>query len=227
VVNVTYGAAPGSRVWRNAVWHNGRMWYGQNAASDGFVSLSRELDIIAHELTHGVIDHSSQLVYQNESGALNESFCDIVGVIVKNWYGAPDREDVTTWNWEIGSDFRGPGKPLRDLQDPTRTGMPDHYSNRVTGPADYGGVHTNSNIHNKAAYNVLNATDDVGERVLPVRDAATLYYLSLVRLSPRATFREARQLLCDVAKTYYAGDPALRDRKISVIQSAYAAVGIE
>ena len=60
-----------------------------------------------------------------------------------------------------------------------------------------------------------------------MRDAATLYYLCLVRLTPRATFREARQELRDVTKTYFAGDPDVRDRKIAAIQSAYAEVGIE
>jgi Zn-dependent metalloprotease len=227
VVNSTYGQPGAPPVWANAVWHNGKMWYGQTGADQGsLVSMSRFLDVIAHELTHGVIDFSSQLVYKDESGALNESFCDIFGVIVKNWYFAPVRADVATWDWELGSGFRGNGKPLRDLSDPTRTDDPDHYEARYVGTWDYGGVHTNSNIHNKAAYNLLTATDEAGKRAFSVDEAVVLYYLCMVRLYSLATFQEALRVLTDVAKTYFAGNPALRDRKVAAITSAYAAVGI-
>jgi bacillolysin len=227
VVNATYGRVGNDPVWKNAVWHRKTMWYGQTPGAAGtLVSMSRYLDVIAHELTHGVIEHSSRLVYRDEAGALDESFCDIFGVIVKNWYEAPDRHDVATWSWEIAPGFRTGGKPLRDLQDPTRTGHPDHYANRYSGTADYGGVHTNSNIHNRAAYNVLTATDDNGARTFSVEDAAVLFYSCMVRLSPQARFTEALRVLTDVTKTYFAGDPDVRDRNLAAIRAAYGAVGI-
>jgi bacillolysin len=225
IVHCTYRSQPGSQVWANAVWHDGRMWYGQQPVNGRLVSMSRHLDIIAHELTHGVIDHSSQLVYRDESGALNESFADIFGVIIRNWYLAADRSDVGTWSWEIGSGFRPGGGPLRDLSDPTRTGDPDRYEARYQGASDYGGVHTNSNIHNKVAYHLLTMKED-DERHFPVEDAAVLLYLCMVRISAIATFDDALQTLIGIAKTYYGGESEVRGRKVAAIVEAYARVGI-
>ena len=113
------------------------MWYGQIMRDGRLVSLSRYLDVIGHELTHGVIETTSNLVYATQSGALNESFADIAGVIINNWYTAPDRKDVDTWNWEIGPGLRSDGRPLRDFADPTRTGHPKHMDNfRHLGPGE-------------------------------------------------------------------------------------------
>lgn len=68
--------------WKNAVWWQNRMWYGQF----GGTSLAKYLDVIAHELTHGVTQTTSNLIYRRLPGALNESFSDIFGVIIANWY---------------------------------------------------------------------------------------------------------------------------------------------
>ncbi len=189
-------------------------------------SFSRFLDVIAHELTHGVTEYTSSLVYQDQSGALNESFSDIFGVIIKNWYLVGPDSDVGSWNWEIGSGLGNGGLPLRDLSNPTRTGDPDHMDQYLVTTQDSGGVHTNSGIPNKAAYNLLTATDDQGQRVFPARDVAILYYLTLSRLNPLATFQKTLQVLLDVAETLYAGDPAERDAKRAHIRQAYEKVGI-
>lgn len=226
VVNCTYAADQAPPEWHNAVWWNGRMWYGQRDDGTGrLISFSRFLDVIAHELTHGVTDHSSNLVYKNQSGALNESFSDIFGIIIKNWTEVGPDTDPGTWDWELGSGLGSHGRPLRDLSNPARTGDPDHMDNFLVTTADQGGVHTNSNIHNKAAFNVLMATDAQGERVFPSREAAILYYLTLIRLSSLATFRMALVTLLDVAKTLYP-DPAERNLKLQAIRNAYGAVGI-
>jgi Zn-dependent metalloprotease len=92
---------------------------------------------------------------------------------------------------------------------------------------DSGGVHTNSNIHNKAAYNVLTAKDSNAERVFTPRDVAVLYYLTLVRLGALATFSDTLETLIDVAKVYYAGDATERAKKIKNIKKAYDSVGIQ
>jgi bacillolysin len=228
VVNCTYSAHQSPPTWNNAVWYKDRMWYGQAADASGrIVSYARFLDVIAHELTHGVTNYTAGLVYKNQSGALNESFSDIFGIIIKNWdVSREDGGDVSTWNWELGSGLGPNGLPLRDLSDPARTGDPDHMDKYLNTSADSGGVHTNSNIHNKAAYNLLTATDDGSNRVLTARDVSYLYYLTLTRLAPMATFSDALQGLIDVARTYYAGDEAERRRKIDAIRAAYAAVGI-
>ncbi|WP_454198720.1 M4 family metallopeptidase [Nocardia sp. Marseille-Q1738] len=216
----------------NAFWWKRKMWYGQIQRNGRLVSLSRYLDIIGHELTHGVIESTSNLVYATQSGALNESFADIAGIIINNWYNAPDPEDVGTWNWELGAGLRDDGRPLRDFADPTRTGHPEHMDQfRALGPGehpgpgnDQGWVHRNSNIHNKAVHNLLTMSKN-GERVFRVQDVAVLTYLAMARLTPRATFAEALQSIVDVARTYFGGDPDRKD-KIDAIREAYRLVGI-
>lgn len=231
-VNVTSPAAQTPPDWFNACWWNGRMWYGQVRDSAGkFHSFSRFLDVIAHELTHGVTECTASLVYRSQPGALNESFSDIFGVIIRNWYETGPNSSVSNWNWEIGSGLGKNGLPLRDMKDPARCGYPDHMSKYrklpETWQGDWGGVHVNSNIHNRAAYNVLTAGDDSGNRVFEPREVAILYYLTLTRLDKLADFAKTLQVLGDVASTFYAGDPPLRDQKIAAIKSAYAAVGIK
>jgi bacillolysin len=231
-VNVTSPAAQQPPEWFNACWWNGRMWYGQVRDSTGkFHSFSRFLDVIAHELTHGVTERTASLVYRGQSGALNESFSDIFGVIIRNWYEAGPNGSVADWNWEIGSGLGKNGLPLRDMKNPARCGYPDHMSKYRNLPetwqGDWGGVHINSNIHNKAACNILTAEDEVGNSVFEPREVAILYYLTLTRLDKLADFAKTLQVLVDVASTFYAGNPALRDKKIAAIKTAYAAAGIQ
>lgn len=232
LVNVTAQSMQPPPILLNAFWWQGRMWYGQIMREGRLVSLSRYLDVIGHELTHGVIESTSNLVYATQSGALNESFADVAGVIISNWYTAPDREDVGTWNWEIGPGLRDDGRPLRDFADPSRLGHPKHMDNfrqlqpgERPGPAnDQGWVHVNSNIHNKAVHNLLTMTKG-GSRVFSVQDVAVLTYLGMARLTPLATFSEALQAVVDVAQTYFGGNPDKKDT-IEAIREAYKLVGI-
>jgi Zn-dependent metalloprotease len=220
------GAA--TQEWPQAVWWANRMWYGQTRNDQGkLVSWSVHLDVMAHELTHGVTAHTANLMYRDESGALDESLSDIFGIIISNWYTAPDREDVSTWSWEMGSGLGPDGRPLRDLSDPRRTGHPDHMQDFVKTRYDSGGVHANSNIHNKAAYNVLTARTASGAPAFSVTEVACLYYWALTRLSETATFTQMLEALIDVAATYFRGDPTEMNDKIAQLRAAYAAVGIE
>lgn len=214
--------------WCNAIWWQNRMWYGQAKGNAGtFRTIATYLDIIGHELTHGVTEKSSGLIYQGQSGALNESFSDIMGVIIHNWYTAGPDAPVSEWTWEIGAGWNRDGKPLRDMSDPKRTGDPAHMDDFVRTREDAGGVHSNSNIHNKAAYNVLTAVDADKKSVFTPREVAILYYLCLVRLPQRATFKRTLRVLLDVATTYYSIDEAERNRKLRAIERAYAKVGIQ
>jgi len=228
VVNCTY-KPPGTKDWKNAVWSKKRMWYGQiqNAAS-GFDSYSRHLDVIAHELAHGVTETTAALKYINESGALSESFSDIFGIVVKNLYG-PDPDDVSKWDWEIGAGLGKNGGPLRDLSDPARTGHPDHMTGYKNLPAwqDSGGVHTNSNIHNKAAFHVLTAKDAQGSFLFPPKQAALLYYLTLNRLTAFATFGDVLSTIQNVIRTFWAGRPQEVQTRIDAVVAAYDRVGIQ
>ena len=238
VVNCSNSRDETPPVWHNAAWlraPHSRMVYGQAPGSSGaLVSFARFLDVIAHELTHGVTSTTSTLVYKDQTGALNESFSDIFGIMVKNWDPLdPDGGDVAGWDWEIGSGLGGGGLPLRDLSDPTRCKCgpgrqcPAHMDDYLVTTSDHGGVHTNSNIHNKAAHNLVTAVDAGGNRVLTPREAAYLYYLCLVRLSSLATFADARDGLVNAASTLFAGDAAKRQAAVAAIQQSYDAVGIQ
>lgn len=229
VVNVTYSGHPALEgEWHNAVWYDNRMWYGQDRDATGnLYSYARFLDIIAHELTHGITNHTSDLVYKNQPGALNESFSDIFGVIINNWYNVGPNSTTSQWNWEIGPGLGGNGLPLRDMSDPKRTGDPDHMDQYLDTVYDNGGVHTNSNIHNKAAYNVLTAKDQNGNHVFTSTEVALLYYLCLCRINELATFSDALEELVAVAKVHWSGDPQECNEKISYIKDAYQRVGIQ
>ena len=232
LVNVTAASMQPPPSLLNAFWFDSKMWYGQIMRGGRLVSLSRYLDVIGHELTHGVIESTSNLVYATQSGALNESFADIAGVIINNWYTAPVREDVETWNWEIGAGLRNDGRPLRDFADPSRTGSPKHMDDfrrlrpgeRPSNANDQGWVHVNSNIHNKAVHNLLTMKKG-GTRLFSVQDVAVLTYLGMARLAPLATFTDALQAVVDVAQTYFGGDADKKD-KIEAIREAYSLVGI-
>jgi bacillolysin len=225
-VNCTYPVDEPPPEWHNAVWYENRMWYGQVREGNDFRSYARHLDVIAHELTHGVTERTSDLVYKDQSGALNESFSDIFGIVIKNWYRG-ERDSVAKWDWELGSGLGENGGPLRDLSDPRRTGDPDHMNAFLQTRGDNGGVHTNSNIHNKAAYNVFVSRDQNGAYLFSPKEAATLYYLCLTRLGRTATFSKALEVLLDVARTYYAGDQAELAAKAAALTEAYGKVGIQ
>lgn len=228
VVNTTY-RPPGTQDWKNAVWYQNRMWYGQVKRADGsgFDSYSRYLDVIAHELTHGVTETTAGLKYLNESGALNESFSDIFGVIVKNLNG-PNKDDLAKWDWELGAGLRAGGGPLRDLSDPTRTGAPAHMNDYKHLPpsSDSGGVHTNSNIHNKAAFNVMTSKRDDATFLFTPEEAALTYYLTLTRLTAFATFADVLSTMQNVIRTLYAGRPDMIDERTKAVTAAYGAVGV-
>ena len=109
------------------------------------------IDIVSHELAHAITDNTSGLIYQNESGALNEAFSDIIGVSVEFFMAETGRHSKETADYVLGEDVIKPNG-VRSLADPLSLNDPDHYSVRYQGAADYGGVHTNSTIASHAFY---------------------------------------------------------------------------
>jgi bacillolysin/neutral peptidase B len=226
MVNTTYAQDEAPPNWHNAVWWNNRMWYGRvQNGNGGFDSFARYFDVIAHELTHGVTETTSALVYRDLPGALNESFSDIFGVIINNWYPS-EPNAVAGWNWEIGAGLGSHGGPLRDLRDPARAGQPDHMNAYTPMTRDNGGVHFYSGIHNKAAYHMLTAVDAQGGEVFGTREVALLYYLTLTRLTRMSDFSDCLRVLKSVIGTLYAGDPANVLLKRNAATDAYQKVGI-
>ena len=222
--------------WANAIWWKKKMWYGQVTTKKGKMrSVAASLDIIGHELTHGVTENTSNLVYRDESGALNESFSDIFGVIIANRVKGPAiYENPDKWNWAVGVDLGDNGKPLRSMKTPKMTGDPDHVDQmKDFDPADieedFGGVHTFSNIHNKAAYNLL--TTRTGKRrsktplIFRPDEVAQLYYFTLQRLDRLANFEDVLETMVDVVKTVYR-DPREQASKLAAVTAAYAEVGV-
>ena len=111
-----------TKEWDNATWFRKQMMYGQSKVNGKLRSWALSKDIVAHELTHGITDYTARLEYLGESGALNESYSDIFGVIVANI----GQTDVKKWNWLIGEGLFGPGTALRDMKKPEKFDQPSH-----------------------------------------------------------------------------------------------------
>src|SRR5262249_7098223 len=90
--------SPGGNEWLNAFWNSKQMVYGQRRVGAALKSLSVDLDVVGHEMFHGVTSSTARLEYVTQSGALNESYSDIFGVIIANF----DNLDIPNWNWKIG-----------------------------------------------------------------------------------------------------------------------------
>ncbi len=131
----------------NACYCGGNFVFGPGDSDALSTDDWNTLDIVAHEVTHGVISYSSDLEYSYESGALNESFADIFGVAVEQWMDGS--YDYGTW--AMGED-RGPA--IRDISDPNVHNHPDTYLGFYWyfGAFDNGGVHTNSGVMNHWFY---------------------------------------------------------------------------
>lgn len=185
--------------------------------------LAGALDVVAHELTHGVTDYSSQLIYQNESGALNESFSDVMAVSVE-FYFQPDKADYL-----LGEDVITPGG-LRSLARPADYGDPDHYSLIYRGAQDNGGVHTNSGVPNHAFYLAIEGgTNRVsGLRVTGVGSAnreqiEKVFYRAFTGMLPKsATFATARAATIQSARDLYGSGSAA----VTAVTQAWTAVGV-
>jgi thermolysin len=208
------------RNYNNAFWNGSQMVYGDGDGST-FISLSGGLDVVAHELTHAVTSSSSNLVYQNESGALNEAISDIFGTLVE--YYKNNNPD-----YEIGEDIYTPGTPndsLRSMSDPAKYGDPDHYSKRYTGTSDNGGVHTNSGIINKAAYLLAAGGTHYGVTVTGIGNdkvGAIYYRANTVYLTSSSTFSQARAALVQAAADLYGATSA----EVNSVKKSYDAVGV-
>ncbi len=191
--------------------------------------LAAALDIVAHELTHGVTDYSSNLIYRNESGALNEAFSDIMGTSVEFFFQTPG-PDLRQADYLVGEDAFRPGG-IRSMADPGWFGHPDHYSRRYVGTADNGGVHTNSGIANHAFYLAVEGGTNrtSGLRVDGVGGAnreqiEKVFYRAFTMLLPaNATFSVARAACEQAARELYGASSAA----YRAVQQAWAAVGVK
>jgi len=205
----------------NAYWDGYEIVYGDG--DDLFECLTCANDVIAHELTHAVTEHSANLEYSGQSGALNESISDIMAAVF-------DSQD-----WVIGEDagIAGGYGVLRDLERPER-GLPPQpatmagYVNLPEDAAhDNGGIHTNSGIPNHAAYLIATGIDALPE--LQGQGRAILgqitYGALTSYLTPTSGFIEARDSFVLAAGDLLLED-SLKSAVITVVKAAWATVGL-
>ncbi|MEK9138847.1 MAG: M4 family metallopeptidase, partial [Bacteroidota bacterium] len=203
--------------YNNAFWNGYFMTYGDG---DGvtFGNLAGALDIIGHEMTHGVIEATANLLYENQTGALNESYADVFGTFCE-FYARGQ-----AGNWLIGEDIYTPGisgDAMRSMQDP-HSGtdwQPSHMSEYVellnNGSNDLGGVHINSGIPNRGCYIIAST--------IGVQKTERIYYRALTMyLTNAAQFVDARNATLQAAADLYGRSSS----EYTAVESAFTALGV-
>jgi thermolysin len=214
---------------------DGIMIYGEGLPDDLVTTdgqswnyLAGALDVVGHELTHGVTDYSSRLIYQGESGALNESFSDMMGTAIEFFF-QPAGVGPLKADYILAEDVITPFG-LRSMANPNAFGDPDHYSIRFTGSQDGGGVHTNSGIPNNAFFLAIEGgTNRIsGVHVTGVGGAnreqiEKVFYRAFTQMLPAsANFKTARSATIQAARDLYGAGGAVE----SAVTQAWTAVGV-
>jgi Zn-dependent metalloprotease len=221
---VHYGSA-----YNNAFWNGSQMIFGDG---DGvlFTDFTKSIDVIAHELTHGVTEFTAALEYHNQSGALNESISDVFGSLVKQWVKKQAAEQA---DWLIGAEVFTPNvgadalrsmkAPGKAYNNPTlgRDPQPDNMSKYVNLPDtddnDNGGVHINSGIPNKAFY--LTATGIGG---FAWEAPGHIWYSALLASTASTNFQEFADTTYLKAGQLYGS----QSTEQQAVQTAWKEVGI-
>jgi Zn-dependent metalloprotease len=217
------------RNFNNAFWDGQQMVFGDG---DGilFADFTGSLDVIAHELTHGVTEFTAGLEYHDQPGALNESVSDVFGSVVKQWHLGQSADEA---DWLIGPEVFTPaaaGDALRSMKAPGtaydspvlgKDPQPDHMSGYVQLPNteedDNGGVHINSGIPNKAFYLVATG---IGGNAWEA--PAAIWYESLRASTATTQFQEfADTTHLKAGQLYGAGGAEQK-----AVEAAWSGVGI-
>jgi len=212
----------------NAYWNGSFALFG-NGDGKIFNSLT-SLDIVAHEFTHGLIDHTAQLIYNKEPGALNESFADIFGILLE-YYTSGETD------WQIGNHITLQHASLRNFVNPKAPNQyngpyPNTYKgdNWYVGDFDNGGVHINSSVQNHWFYllseggsGINDNGDDYTIEGIGIEKAAEIAYLNLTRyLTETSDFMDAREGAVQAAKDIF-GEDSFEAEQTSL---AWCAVGV-
>ncbi|RMF57727.1 MAG: T9SS C-terminal target domain-containing protein [Calditrichaeota bacterium] len=184
------------------------------------------IDVVGHEITHGVTEHSANLVYSYESGALNESFSDIFGEAIENYAAGSN-------DWLIGDDIDISGNGIRNMSNPNEDGDPDTYKGTywATGSGDNGGVHTNSGVQNFWFYLLTNGGSGVNDNGfsynvsgIGLTKAAAIAYRNLtVYLTTNSNYSDAYLGALDAATDLYGAGSA----EYNSVSDAWDAVGVD
>ena len=211
----------------NALWNGQQMIYGDG---DGqyFQRFTVCLDVIGHELTHGVTQNEAQLIYSGQSGALNESISDVFGSLVKQW---ANNQTVDEADWLIGAGLftrAVQGKAIRSMaapgtayDDPDTIGtdpQPATMDKYVNTTDDYGGVHINSGIPNHAFFLAAKAIGGYAWQ-----KAGLIWYRALNgSLSPSANFQDMANATTIVAGSLFGQNSAEQQ----AVENAWNTVGV-
>jgi len=210
--------------YENAFWDGQRMTYGDGDTY--FTSPLTALEITGHEISHGLTSYTANLDYQDESGALNESFSDIFGVTIDNWARGTTGANL----WLIGEDTHAGG--IRSMSNPNAFGDPDTYhgTNYYTGTNDNGGVHTNSNVQNFWYYLLStggSGTNDIGNSYsvtgIGMSSAADIAFRNLtVYLTNTSDYSDSRFYSILSAIDFFGGC----SQEVASTTNAWYAVGV-
>lgn len=210
----------------NAFWNGRQMIYGDG---DGkyFQRFTMCLDVIGHELTHGVTQNEAQLIYQGETGALNESVSDVFGSLIKQWVLKQTADQA---DWLIGSGLFTSivqGQALRSMSNPGTAyndpvlgpdPQPADMAHYVNTPDDNGGVHINSGIPNRAFFLTAKAIGGFAWQ-----KAGLIWYRTLVgNLKPTATFLDMANAT-NIVSGYIFGEGSTEQ---TAVRDAWTSVGI-
>ena len=211
----------------NALWNGEQMVYG-DGEGEIFHPFTASLDVIGHELAHGLTQFSAALEYSGQTGALNEHISDAFGIMLKQ---RVRRQTANQSDWLIGAELFGPNvkaRGVRSMSDPGtayddpilgRDPQPAHMSGYVETGDDNGGVHINSGILNRAFF--LAATG-IGGRTWEV--LGRVWFLTLTeRLDPQAGFRDFARLTTEVAGQQYGDGGTVQQ----CIREAWTGVGLD
>lgn len=210
----------------NAFWNGRQLVYGDG---DGkiFRRFTVSIDIIGHELVHGVTQFEAGLEYQGQSGALNESFSDVFGSLVKQYRR---RQTAKEASWIIGEGVFKPsvkGKGIRSLKAPGtayddpvlgKDPQPAHMTDYVDTADDNGGVHINSGIPNRAFYETaVRLGGHAWEK------AGRIWYITLRdKLRPNSTFTDAVEMTIQVAAELYGSE----SKEQEAVKASWTDVGL-
>ena len=205
----------------NAFWDGSSMNF--NKRSTGEAGGVTGIDVTGHELTHGVTQTTSQLVYSKESGAMNESISDIMG---KNVQFYTKHNDI---NWQLSNDMNW---IIRDMSNPKLEHQPNTYKGQywVTSIfSDNGGVHTNSGIGNYMYYLLVeggSGTNDNGNsytvKAIGAKAAFIIYRTETVYLFPSAVYSDWRTACINAATDLYGAT----SQAVKSVEDAFYAIGI-
>ncbi|MCI1186962.1 M4 family metallopeptidase [Hymenobacter sp. DH14] len=211
----------------NAYWDGSAMNYGDGGTL--FRPLTA-LDVCGHETGHGICQATANLVYANESGALNEGFSDIWGAAVE--YSV----DPTKQTWMVGEDVCLNASGLRSMSDPLNPGVlspcPANYKGRLWafGTADNGGVHTNSGVLNHWFYILSVGKTGTNEQQqayavagIGIDKAARIAYRAeRLYLTANSDYRSTRMFTIQAATDLYGANSA----EVTAVTDAWFAVGL-